>query len=248
MLFTFFGEIYPVDLKGARCLWTVKGALWMWDIFKIPVYAFLHHKKKWFIVVQRSIVLSWYTLSVEKDCVLSIISSDCTFKITTKGNQFLLFFALRCFLPPSFTSSHDSVLCGNVWVYFLCSSLVCFSSPVSSAGGLSGESATAHLRVGSDLKGGKQWNAASNLPAEPVAAFHGLKHNAVQDGGSRAGQTAGQRSTPNIDTDSTQIPNEGQIHRPFRFSRRGLVVFTQIKSFGHNDETTQGAYLSLTQL
>lgn len=29
----------------------------------------------------------------------------------------------------------------------------------------------------------------------------------------------------------------------------GPVVFTQIKSFGHNDETTQqGAYLSLTQL
>lgn len=91
---------------------------------------------------------------------------------------------------------------------------------------------------------GEQWNAASNLPAEPVAAFHGLKHILFKTE-SRVGQEKGKRSAPKTDTDFTQKPDKGQIHWLFRVRPGG---FTQIKSFGHNDETTQGAYLSLTQL
>lgn len=79
--------------------------------------------------------------------------------------------------------------------------------------------------------------AASDLPAEPVAASRGLKH-AVQDGGRR------KQPTPNTDTDFKKRDKSTDF-----FNLSGLVVFSQIKLFGHNNETTQqGAYLSLTQL
>lgn len=54
----------------------------------------------------------------------------------------------------------------------------------------SDESATAHLEVGS----GEQCTTASNLPAEPVAAFRGLKHMLYKTGdggGGWGGREAG---------------------------------------------------------
>lgn len=99
---------------------------------------------------------------------------------------------------------------------------------------------------------GKQCTASSNLPAEPVAAFCGLKRMLYKMGWgwgrSRRETICSQRwcrlyskkKKKNMTRDkSTDLIDLAS----------GLVVFSQIKSFGHNDETTQqGAYLSLTQL
>lgn len=107
-------------------------------------------------------------------------------------------------------------------------------------------------RGGGRGQGGKRCTAASNLPAEPVAAFRGLKHmlyKSGRGGGSRGGQGGGKRSTPNTDTRlHSQNLTRDKSTDLFDLAS-GPVVFSQIKSFGHNDETTQqGAYLSLTQL
>ncbi len=89
----------------------------------------------------------------------------------------------------------------------------------------------------------KQITAASNLPAEPVAASRGLKHMLYKTGRGEAGEhpllTLIQTSLENLTRDkSTNLFDLAS----------GPVVFSQIKSFGHNDDTTQqGAYLSLTQ-
>lgn len=97
--------------------------------------------------------------------------------------------------------------------------------------------------------GGGQCTTASNLPAEPVAAFfRGLKHMLYKMG---RGGREGRRLGPTIHSQHRLHWKTWRRTNPLTFCdlASGLVVFSQIKSFGHNDETTQqGAYLSLTQL
>lgn len=111
--------------------------------------------------------------------------------------------------------------CGST--FFLQQQLGVFQCAVvwpPTQGGWSDESATAYLGVGDVLGGGgrereKRSTAASNLPAEPVAAFSWTETYAVQDKGGRGERGrvgGGKRSTPNTETDFTWKPDEGQIH------------------------------------
>lgn len=97
---------------------------------------------------------------------------------------------------------------------------------------------------------GERCTTASNLPAEPVAALRGLKHMLYTTRGGGLGRRAGggTRSTPTLIQTSLKNLTRDKSADLFDLPS-GPVVFSQIKSFGHNDETTQqGAYLSLTQL
>lgn len=69
-----------------------------------------------------------------------------------------------------------------------------------------------------------------------------------QRGGSRGGKEAGNDPLPTLIQTSLENLTRDRSTDLFDLAS-GPVVFSQIKSFGHNDETTQqGAYLSLTQL
>lgn len=159
------------------------------------------------------------------------------FKNPTKGNQTKPFFSLRCFASqfyiqswiffcidmcgPTFSAADWCVLVGCVGHSSQQEAQVTWAPPLTLGWGW----------VGSGP--GEQWNAASNLPAEPVAAFHGLKHMLFRDRGSRVGQEKGKRSTPKNDRDFTRKPDKGQIHWPFRLSIRpggfhtDQIVWTQ---------------------
>lgn len=116
--------------------------------------------------------------------------------------------------------------------------------PVSFMGGLSNECTTAHLRVGSGWRG-KRCTAASNLPAEPVAALRGLKRMLYKTRGEGRWETIHSQHWYRLHSKNLMRDKSTDL---FDLAS-GPVVFSQIKSFGHNDETTQqGAYLSLTQL
>lgn len=107
--------------------------------------------------------------------------------------------------------------------------------------------------------------AASSLPAEPVAAF--VDWNTcctsclgVSYGGGGGGwvrEAGGGAKTKTLHsqhgyTNLTQTPDGGQIHWSFccccPVCHQAWWFPSLIKSLGHDDETQQGAYLSLTQL
>lgn len=126
-------------------------------------------------------------------CVVSIISSDCTLKIPTKGNQTKLFFLYENVLHPCSIFNHDSVLYWNVWVYFL-QQLGVF-----------------YLAVARLLSAGERCAAASDLPAESVAAFVDWNNMLNNTGGRRRGA---------VHSKHWYKPDEAQIHWPFWFGVR----------------------------
>lgn len=167
--------------------------------FKIPISCFLHCKWR-LTAVQISIV---YLKSICIECFLfskwwnvylvSIISSDCTLKIPTKGNQTKLFFLYENVLHPCSIFNHDSVLYWNVWVYFL-QQLGVF-----------------YLAVARLLSAGERCAAASDLPAESVAAFVDWNICWTTRGGRRRGA---------VHSKHWYKPDEAQIHWPFWFGVR----------------------------
>lgn len=90
---------------------------------------------KWLVAVHISIV---YFQSIYIECFfffpkwwnvysVSIISSDCTLKVPTKGNRTkLFFFFFLNVLHPNYIQSWFSFVLKGVGLLFLCSSLVCF--------------------------------------------------------------------------------------------------------------------------
>lgn len=157
---------YPVNLKRNLLSWTVKGSLCLWDVLRFPLSCFLHCKQNSLLQFRSGLfILNQFTLSVFFHFSfffffkwwnmywVSIISSDCTLKIPTKGNQTKHFFSFwKCVASQLYIQSWFCFVLKCVGLLFFCSSLVCFSGLwfglPDEGGGLSDEIATAHLGVG----------------------------------------------------------------------------------------------------